>query len=126
MTTKKTATKEKALTRDEIRSKIFGAKPKTETVEDFFGVTIELRQPSLEVALNQKDASEEDRVYLMLSDYTYVPGTNEKVFEREDVDNMRGLPFGGEFQRLMDKVNKLLGIDPKAVEDGVRGAEKSA
>lgn len=125
MTATTTTTEKKVPTRDEIRAAIFGAKPKSEIVEDFFGVTIEMRQPSLQVALNQKEASEEDRMYLMLTDYTYVPNTNEKVFEREDIDNMRTLPFGGEFQRLMEKVNKLLGLDPKEVEGGVRSAEKS-
>lgn len=119
MTTPKT-------TRDEIRAKIFAAKPKSEAVEDFFGTTIEIRQPSLKVALQQRNAAEEDRMYAMLTDYAFVPGTNEKVFEETDIDSMRELPFGPDFNRLMDKINKLLGVDPKVVEAAIKDAEKSA
>lgn len=114
------------LSRNEMRSRIFSAKPKTETVKDFFNCELELRQPSLEIALQNRDASEEDRVYVMLLDYAFVPGTNEKVFEEGDVDAMRKLPFGSEFQDLIDKVNLLLGIDPSKVEASIKEEEKSA
>jgi len=114
------------LTRDEIRAKIFSAKPKSEYVEDFFGVTIELRQPTLRVALEQRNTTEEDRLYFMLTDYAFVPGTDEKLFDREDIDLMRGMPFGAEFNRLMESINALLGIKPEEVEKSIESAEKSA
>lgn len=114
------------LSRDEMRAKIFGAKPKSVIVEDFFGVDLELRQPSLEVALNQRDTTDKDRVYFMLTQYAYVPNTNEKLFDPEDVDSMRELPFGPEFTSLMDKVNSLLGVKPEEVEAAVKAEEKSA
>ena len=113
-------------TRDEIRAKIFGAKPKSEMVEDFFGCTLELRQPSLEEALKQRDSKEEEKLYFMLGEYAYVPGTDEKVFEPTDIDSLKRLPFGPEFQRLLDKINSLLGIDPAELEAGVEDAEKSS
>jgi hypothetical protein len=116
----------KPLTRDEIRAKIFGAKPQTETVDDFFGVTIELRQPTLSVALTQREVSDEERLYFMLTDYAFVPGTNEKVFEPADIANIKQLPFSGDFRRLMDAVNALLGTDPEEVEAAIADAEKSA
>ena len=62
----------------------------------------------------------------MLTDYAYVPGTNEKVFEVEDIDSLKNLPFGAEFTRLMDKVNALLGIKAEEVEKTIKDAEKSA
>jgi hypothetical protein len=113
-------------TRDAIRAKIFGAKPKSELVENFFGTTIEIRQPTLQVALEQRNTDEKDRLYFMLTDYAYVPETNEKVFEKEDIDNIRNLPFGPEFNALMDKINSLLGIKPEEVEATIADAEKSA
>lgn len=113
-------------TRDEIRAKIFSTRPKTLLVENFFGTTIELRQPTLEVALTQREESEADRVYLMLTEYAYVPGTEEKVFSFEDVDNIKQLPFGGDFTNLVDKVNELLGIKVEEVEKAIKEAEKSA
>lgn len=113
------------LSRDAMRAKIFGAKPKSEVVEDFFGCTVELRQPTLEVALSKREQSETDRIYTMLTDYAFVPGTDDLLFSMEDVDALRGLPFGAEFQRVVDAVNKLLGINPKEVEAAIQGAEKS-
>ena len=114
------------LSRDEMRAKIFGAKPKSEMVYDFFGTTLELRQPTLAVALAQRNNEEEDRLYLMLTDYAFVPGTDEKVFESGDIDSLRTLPFGPEFTSLMGQVNKLLGINPEGVEKAIEAAEKSA
>lgn len=116
----------KVFSRKEMRDKIFGAKPKSEIVEDFFGVPLELRQPTLEVALSQRDSSEENKLYFMLTEYAYVPGTPERVFGREDIENLKQLPFGPEFSQLMDKVNKLLGVDPAQVEAAIKDAEKSS
>lgn len=120
-----TKTEVKVLTRDDIRSKIFSAKPKSELVENFFGTTIELRQPTLEIALQQRDTAEADRIYFMLTDYSFVPGTDEKVFDKEDVDAIRQLPFGGEFTGLMNKVNSLLGLKTEEVEAAIKDAKKT-
>jgi hypothetical protein len=122
-TTDKTKTTQP--TRDELRAKIFDSKPKSEVIENFFGVAIEIKQPSLEVALSQRHAGEEDRLYFMLTDYAYVPGTNEKLFDPEDVDGIKGLPFGPEFTRLIEAVNTLLGIKAQEVDDAIKVAEKS-
>jgi hypothetical protein len=111
--------------RDELRAKIFSSAPKSATVEDFFGTTIEIRQPSLEVALAQRHTDEENRVYFMLTDYAYVPGTDQKLFDPEDVENIKQLPFGPEFTRLIDAVNDLLGIKAQEVDEAIKEAEKS-
>ncbi len=113
------------LTRDEMRARVFSAKPASEIVSDFFGMEIELRQPTLEVALEKRNVDEAERVYVMLTDYCFVPGSDEKLFDTEDVDELRGLPFGGDFQRVMNAVNKLLGLDPAEVEANIKAAEKS-
>lgn len=117
----------KAPSRDDLRAAIFNAKPKSEIVEDFLGgTTIELRQPPLRIALEQRNVSEEDRMFYMLQNYTFVPGTDELLFERGDVATMKEMPFGAEFQALMSALNRLLGIDPQEVEDQIKEAEKSA
>lgn len=121
-----TTTPVPTLTRDEIRSKIFSAKPKSSVLEDFFGVAIELRQPALHQALQARNTDHTEQVYMMLLDYTYVPGTDEKVFSSEDVDALRELPFGNEMTQLVQKVTELLGTDPAAVEAEIKAAEKSA
>lgn len=124
--TTSTEAEAKTLTRDEIRSAIFSAKPKSVLVENFFGVTLELRQPGLQQALQVRETDQAEQVYTMLLDYSYVPGTNEKVFSAEDVDSLRELPFGGEMVNLISKVTELLGTDPAVVEAEIKKAEKSA
>ena len=114
------------LSRDEMRAKIFAAKPKTELVEDFYGTSIELRQPSIAVALETRNQGEDEAIFTMLLNYAYVPGTEEKIFEREDVEMLRGLPFGPSMTDLMAKVNRLLGIDGAAIEEMLKDATKSA
>jgi hypothetical protein len=52
-------------------------------------------------------------------------GTNEKLFDPEDVDGIKGLPFGPEFTRLIEAVNTLLGIKAQEVDDAIKVAEKS-
>lgn len=117
----------KAPSRDDLRAAIFNAKPKSEIVENFLGgTTIELRQPPLRVALEQRNVSEEDRMFYMLQNYTFVPGTKERLFERGDIETMKDMPFGAEFQNLMDALNRLLGINPQEVEAQIKEAEKSA
>jgi hypothetical protein len=113
-------------TRDELRARIFGSKPKSVVVDDFYGATVEIRQPTLKIALQQRHAPEEERVFFMLTDYAFVPGTDEKLFEPGDVDSLRELPFGGDFTRLMEAINTLLGIKPQEVDAAIKEAEKSA
>ena len=111
--------------RDSIRAKIFAAKPKSELLEDFYGTTIEIRQPSLEVALEARNTEQTEYLYSVLVDYAFVPGTNERVFELADVEAIRALPFGDEMTRLLSTVNRLLGIDSAAVEEMLKDATKS-
>ena len=119
-------TEVKTLTRDDIRSKIFSARPKSVLLEDFFGTTIELRQPALQQALQFREGETSEQIYNMLLDYAFVPETDEKVFEPADVDSLRTLPFGPEMTNLIMKITELLGTDPAAVEAEIKNAEKSA
>lgn len=111
--------------RDAIRAKIFSTKPKTELIENFYGVTIELRQPSLEVALEVRNTEEKAYLYQMLVDYAYIPGTQEKLFTEEDIAALKQLPFGDDMTTLMGAVNRLLGIDSAAVAEMLKDATKS-
>lgn len=115
------------LSRDDLRAAIFGAKAKSALIENFLGnTTIEIRQPSIHDALNMRQGSEDDQVYRMLTEFAYVPETNQKIFEEADVENIKTLPFGDEMQNLMAAINKLLGVNPEEVEKAIKDAEKSA
>lgn len=113
------------LTRDEIRAKVLGAKPLVKVVEDFFGVTVELRQPDLGTILNAREEDQSNQVTRMLTDFTFVPGTEEKVFEPADADALIKLPFGPPMQRFIDSMNEILGVDAGKLEAAVKDATKS-
>lgn len=113
------------LTRDEIRAKVLGAKPLVKVVENFFGVTVELRQPDLGTILNAREEDQSNQVTRMLTQFTFVPGTEEKVFEDADADALIKLPFGEQMQRFIDAMNEILGVDAKKLEEAVKDATKS-
>lgn len=112
------------MSRVDIRNKIFDAKPESLQVE-FFGTKIEIRQPTLGVMLEMRRNSIDDASVAMLMSYTYVPDTDEKVFETADEEPLRGLPFGPDMQRISQAVNKLLGTDMGGIDTLVEDARKS-
>lgn len=113
-------------TRDEIRAKVFGAKPKRKIVKDFFGADVEIVQPSLGVILATRQEGEDSQISKMLIDYTYLPNTQEKVFESADAEALLAIPFGEEMKRFTDAMNEILGISSKEIEMGIKDATKSS
>lgn len=103
--------------RDILRAQIFAAencKPKSVEVE-FFGTTIELRQPNLDTILGfQAGTDRKTQLVDVLLSYAYVPGTNEKVFEEGDRDTLLSMPFNADFRSLIDQVNKLTDLNEEA------------
>lgn len=102
--------------RDDIRTAILTAKPKTKIIT-VFGIEVELRQSAVgelmadagtdpEVRLDKADAF----AHLLIRS-CYVPGTNEKVFDEADVDALKQIPFGPELTTLQSAINDLLGVD---------------
>lgn len=114
-----------AVTRDAIRSRIFSSKPKSKII-NFYGAQVEIRQPKLDVILNVDREDRRAQAFTMLTDFTYVPGTNEKVFEEADIDALRELPFGDDMTNYLEEIQGLLGIAPKEVDKALKDAEKSA
>ena len=118
----------KPITRDEIRAKIFGARPETRLTL-LYGAEVEVRQPYLEVALAVRSDDRKEGVFRMMLDYTYVPGTEEKLFDDADIASLGKLPMGKEFNTYMDGINDLLGVTvpgKKTLEEQVTDATKSS
>lgn len=115
-------------TRDQIRGQIFAKKADSKLVE-FMGASVEVRQPALGESLSAGELtdSEDKKVQTvqMFIQYVYVPGTNERVFEDTDFDNILALPFGADFRRLIDSLNELMGINAQTLEAKAKVAEKS-
>ncbi len=103
----------------ETRNAIFGnATPKSEVIE-FFGTSIELRQPSLQSTL-EKEANQAKgqhaQTALMIINYAYIPGTNEKVFTDEDVDKILAMPWGKDFNLAIEVIGRMTNIDGEVKE----------
>lgn len=104
--------------RDNIRAKIFASKDFAEEVVDFFGEKIILRQPSLSQVLEvQNSEDRKSAVIDTLIKYAYVPDESgkkasaEKVFEEADNDSLLTLPFGADFLRVSNALEKLTNVN---------------
>lgn len=111
--------------RDDLRSKILGKAPvfKSEIVE-YDGCKYEVRQPSVRSRKNlfEKCMDEEGRVktgdfltYGVIYN-TYVPGTNDLVFEETDYDVLMNQPSGGILDKLGAVASTLLNTEDESVE----------
>ncbi len=108
--------------RDKIRAQVFSSDSfKRESVKAF-GSKIDIRQTTLGRVLELQEKLQEDRkkaVGLAFIEFCYVPGTDERLFDDKDLDLILGLPFGEDFQKVQDVINKLMGVseaDVKAAE----------
>lgn len=101
-------------TRDQLRARIFSAdnrKFRSEVVE-FFGMEVEVRQPSLGQILNAQNMDDRrEAIIKIIIDYCYVPGTNERVFEAADRDSLMALPFGEDILRVNEAITRMTQID---------------
>lgn len=115
----------KKFNRDEIRTAILDAKPRAIIVEAF-GIEIEVREPLMRqiMELNAKNVNEDgtpkanntNAMAESLAAYLYVPGTDEKVFDENDVDVLQSAPFGEDIRKIQEAINKLIGVDKRTKE----------
>lgn len=94
--------------RDALRSTIFSTKTPQSKVISFMGTQIEIRQPTLgAVAHAQEAGAGKNAIAFALISYAYIPGTDEKVFDPEDLDALLSLPFGADFLDVAKAVEEL-------------------
>jgi hypothetical protein len=99
-------------TRDAIRSAIFSDKKVAVEKIMFFGQEIELRQPILRQILAVQATEDRESVIVdTLIKYAFVPGTEEKVFEDGDAEQLLALPFGKDMLRVSTALTKLTDVD---------------
>ncbi len=116
------ADKEKVVvSRDSMRSKIFSGanKHRKSKIIDFMGEDVEVRQPTVkQVQELAKEARKEDSdaVLLSIMEYCYVPGTEDKVFDAADKDQLLGLPVGEWLNNLNQAIEEMTGVDVRAAE----------
>lgn len=94
--------------RGKLRAKFLADKVKKVTVT-IDGMDIEVRQMSVGQMLDT--ISEDDRKKQMaryIVDCCFVPGTDEKIFEEEDLEVLMGMPAGGYYSQIMEQINKQM------------------
>jgi len=112
--------------RDEIRSKVFSSTMFKREKVTAFGIEIDIRQTTLGRVLELQEKLQEDRkgaIGLAFIEFCYVPDTGERLFDDGDLESILNLPFGEDFQRVQDAINKLMGVDEKAIQDAEKNLE---
>lgn len=128
--TSTTTTTTTPMTRDQIRAKVLGTKPKVDTAM-LYGAEVEIRQPSLDVIMDARqaifngDSDLKTQTLDVLIRYVYVPGTMEHVFEEADREALLELPFDNDLNKLSEKINSMMGLNAKLVEEKIEDHTKS-
>lgn len=105
----------KSPSREDIRTQIFNAKttkPQS-TLVSFMGSVVEVRQRTLGSILDAgtTDGEQQASIITALIESTFVPGTDEPVFEITDTDMLRSMPFNADIQRISTAVADLSSVD---------------
>lgn len=108
--------------RKALRDAIFSEKNRKPASKQItiFGQVVEIRQPTLSQINNLGKASAaNDKTppfVRMLTEYIFVPGTNEKVFDIADADSLTNMPSGPWIMEINKAVEELTGVDVRAAE----------
>ena len=108
-------------TKNEMRASIFSDEKKkpASLPFTFFGEQMEVRQPTLLQIhkMGKYAASDKPGIARAIIEYCYIPGSDEKVFEETDLDQIASLPTGQWLHDFNEVIEKLTGTtDVKAAE----------
>jgi len=104
--------------RNKLRTKLLSSHKAKSTTIEVFGGEVEVRQPTLATILAANETTDmKVRSVDMIIEYTYVPGTNEHVFEKADRDAILAWPFGEDLIALQTAISTMTGIDIEAAEE---------
>lgn len=94
--------------RDRIRAEILKSRPPQSKIITFFGEQIEIKQLTLGAILDAgKEEDTQGALISTLVKYAFIPGTDIRVFDPEDLESLKALPFGGDFVGLADAIQEL-------------------
>lgn len=110
--------------RNEMRAAFFGGLQFKSKKIRIFDTWIEVRQPSIGElsAMNNLEGAAADRNALieLMIQYSYVPGTTDKVFEDSDREHMLDFPMGDWAQTFQETWMELAGVNS---EESVKNSE---
>lgn len=99
-----------------LRSKVLATRPRKSKQIEFFGATIELRQPLMSEVINRTqhagdEGAARSGLIAQLIEHAYLPGTDLKVFSVADQDAIEALPAGRDFGRVADTMAELMEVN---------------
>ena len=119
------------MSRDKLRGLTLGKAKQKSVIADFGGARYEIRQPSIKTKVDvtaRLDASANDivkglemLVWLVIK-CTYVPGTDELVFEDADYEGLLGCPSGGFVEHFGNLALRLSDVNVAEKKDFLEGA----
>lgn len=98
--------------RDKLRAAVMATQPNRRETIEFNGHQVEVRQPNIRTILALGESGKFDAVSFLIG-HAYVPGTDEKLFEEADRDGLLNKPFGEDFRKIVEAMNKVMNIDVK-------------
>lgn len=125
--------------RDKIRNATMGKTPEFKNViKKYNGVDVEFRQPTIRSRntlnticskVNKEDGTVTVDVFEFLVwaviQNTFVPGTNEKVYEASDYDSLVENPAGGFMDEFGAIAAELVNVDKAAIKKGSKTPQTS-
>jgi hypothetical protein len=105
--------------RNALRAAIFAAKNKQvkSKVITLFDQEVEIRQPTVGQVTRMADRKDKiSAIVAVMIEYCFVPGTEEKVFEPSDKDQLLDMPTGQWLTDMNAAIEELTGVNVKATE----------
>ena len=112
--------------RDAIRAAVFSSANFSREKIKMFGMEVEIRQPSVKEVIDLADAeANRERLTNLIINHTYVPGTEEKVFEKADFDSVLNMPSGDWMLNFQNAFARLSGTDVEEAEKNLEGTDEN-
>ena len=113
-----TSTTPPAFDRAASRATIFSANAmaKKSIVLPFYGAQIELRQPAIGELEGLSDGDTSIPIVNILVRHAYVPGTDEKMFDFADTEQLKLLPFNDEMKAVSEAIGQLTNVQVSVAE----------
>lgn len=105
-----------ANTRSALRQALLASKPLRREKVTLFGTEVELVQQTLGEVLSIDTSDTKNSVVEVLIRTCYVPGTNEKVFDESDRDELLNWPVDSWLPDVTKAIEKLSGATPEEVK----------
>jgi hypothetical protein len=105
--------------REAMRAKLFSEESKqVKKVPIIYnGVELEWRQPTVQQAQDAQELEGRNFMVMLLIGYSYVPGTDERVFDESDYDDLVNMPLNSSFQAAVRQISETLDLK---VDDKVK------